>query len=154
MQTAVDIRWYPSPIFLAGRLRDNQPLSRKLQQVMLAMAADAHNKGGVPPWKVSTRVAKYGGLTGTLTGRLRHGWKPVAGKPRITNETPYARDFYLGHKRRLVYVPAHTRKTRRGAVKVKGHYRMEAPQPARPINWTRPWVEKALDAVKGHYEMR
>jgi hypothetical protein len=154
VETAVDIRWTPSPIFIPGRLRGNQPLNRKLQQVMLAMATDAHNRGGNPPWKASARAEKCGGVTGTLSGRLRHGWKAVAGQPRITNETPYARDFYLGHNRRLAYVPAHTRKTRRGAVKVRGHYRMEAAQVARPINWTRPWADKALDALKDHYELR
>ena len=155
MNISLSIRWNPAPPLTPGhRTRPKGPLKRKLNLIMLAMANDAHNLGGNPTWKVSNRVKRYGGITGTKTGRLRRGWRPVAGEAHIINAVPYSRDFYYGHPRRLVYVPAHTRKTRKGKVKVRGHYKMEPPQAARPINWTRPWILKATDAVKEFYEMR
>ena len=118
------------------------------------MAREAHTAGGIPPWKLSARVKKYGGVTGTFTGKLRRGWRPTPGKAEITNPVAYAGDFYYGHARRLVHVPAHTRRTRKGKVNVRAHYKYEAAQAARPINWTRPWTETALAAVADHYELR
>jgi hypothetical protein len=151
------ITWTPSPNLKAAieRRRDKLPLYRELNLIMLAMAADAHSRGGAPPWKVSTRVELRGGVTGTLTGRLRRGWRPVAGEARITNRVPYARDFYYGHPRRLERVKAHTRRTKSGrTAKVRAHYRMAAAQVARPINWTARWIDKALDATAETYELK
>lgn len=157
MNSAATITWTPSPPLAASinRRTNKLPLFRKLNLLMLAMANDAHNRGGVPAWKVSLRVKRLGGVTGTLTGRLRRSWRPVSGEARITNPVPYARDFYYGHPRRLVTVRAHTRRTRRGKkIRVREHRRMEAAQVARPINWTTPWINKALDAVADTYVLK
>lgn len=150
------LRYTPSPPLVPSRTAglNKEPLYKKLRSLMFAIANDAHTRGGSPAWKVSQRVKKFGGVTGTLTGRLRHGWRAVHGTAKIENRVPYARDFYYGHPRRLVHVPAHVRQTKRGPVKVRAHYRYEPAQVARPINWTQPWVEKAADALQDFYEMK
>jgi hypothetical protein len=151
------ITWTPSPNLKAAieRRRDKLPLYRELNLIMLAMAADAHSRGGAPPWKVSTRVKLRGGVTGTLTGKLRRGWRPVAGAARITNDVPYAPDFYYGHPPRLERVKAHTRRTKSGRLaNVRAHYRIAAAQVARPIAWTVDWIDKALDAIAKTYALR
>jgi hypothetical protein len=156
MIVTATIRYTPSPPFVErrGKGLSKEPLYKKLRLLMLAVADQAHTAGGIPRWKVSRRVLKYGGITGTLTGRLRRGWRPVHGEAKIENRVPYAPDFYYGHKRRLVHVPAHVRKTKHGPVKVRAHYRYEPAQVPRPINWTLPWIEKAARTLQNYYEMR
>jgi len=146
----VSIRWEPSPPF--GWMNNTKPLKVKLAAYLQRMVDEQHRKGGEPAWKMSLRVKMKGGRVGHKTGRLWRGWKY-----RITefgaegvNRTPYAEDFYYGHPRRRVYVPASYRRIRRTAKlsgqkrakkqtvaisMVKGHYVTEPAQAARPITF-------------------
>lgn len=156
MIVTATIRYTESPPFKErlGKGKSREPLYKALRSLMLGIVEQAHAAGGVPRWKVSKRVLKYGGITGTDTGRLRRSWRPVRGEAKIETKCPYAPDFYYGHPRRLVYVPAHIRILRNKSVPVKGHYKMEPAQVARPIRWTLPWIEKAVRKLNDYYEMR
>ncbi len=156
MIVTATIRYTESPPFKErlGKGKSREPLHKNLRLLMLGIVEEAHTQGGIPPWKVSQRVLKYGGVTGTDTGRLRRSWRPVKGEAKIETKCPYAADFYYGHKRRLVHVPAHIRILRNKSVPVKAHYRYEPAQIARPINWTLPWIEKAARQLHSYYEMR
>ena len=156
MIVTATIRYTESPPFKKrlGKGKSREPLYKKLRLLMLGVVDQAHTAGGIPPWKLSQRVIWFGGVTGTKTGRLRRSWRPVRGEAKIETKCPYAADFYYGHPRRRVYVPPHIRILRNKSVKVKGHYKYEPAQVARPINWTLPWIDKAARALHNFYEMK
>ena len=165
----VSIRWEPAPPF--GWMNNTKPFKVKLATYLQRMVDEQHRKSGEPPWKPSQRFIaaawKYHragkdegakvGRTGHKTGRLWRGWKYRATEfgAEGVNRTPYAEDFYYGHPRRRVFVPASYRRIRRTAKlhgqkrarkqtvaisMVKGHYTTEPAQVARPITFTPRYV--------------
>ena len=168
----VSIRWEPAPPF--GWMNNTKPLKVKLAVYLQRMVDEQHRKGGEPKWKVSLRVLqpqkfkrKGKPVTGHLTGNLWRGWKYRATEfgAEGVNRTPYAEDFYYGHPRRRVYVPASYRRIRRTAKlhgqkrakkqtvavsMVKGHYTTEPAQAARPITFPPRYV-RLLEGLMAKY---
>ncbi len=153
---SIRIRFIPDPPLKNQllMLKKNPPL-RQLEAVMMALKNETHRHAGLKPrWKQSRAAEARGGLTGRITGTLMNGWRPrsTSGIARLVNPTAYADDFYLGRPAGMKDVPAHQRKTKKGFVTVRAHRRRARAQVARPINWTRRYIEKVervyLNAIK------
>lgn len=155
----VKVKFSPKPLFakLLKRVKNRQPLNRKIATIEIALVNETHRRSGIPAWKRSLRVKKEGGRTGYKTGRMQRGWRPVPGKMAVSNSV-YNGEFYLGRMAGTKYAPASYRRIRRsvklggqrrkkkqtvGITRVKAHRRRVPAMKARPIRWTKSYLRKA-----------